>query len=201
MRRAWQFVNGSLTAQIMGTLIATALLAVGASVWQAHTGQPVRWLRSVPVNVWWAIGGGVVVGVFGVLIAIIRRVGANRRHQRADSVIAVTRHPLFGWREFDVDYAEMSWRLVVPRPPSWHRTGALGFNATDARVDGRPRCPKCGTGLEERRTAFGRYRVKCVGCDFEVGQRDSFAVLAPRAERIGQRQLEVAEERQRQSPD
>lgn len=72
----------------------------------------------------------------------------------------------------------MSWRLVVPLPPSWHATGPLGFNAANARVEGRPRCPKCGTGLEEHPTVFGRYRVRCVGCDFSIRQRDSFVVLA-----------------------
>lgn len=147
----------------------------------SRTGQPLALLRRVPANVWWAVGGGVVVAVIAVLVAVIWRTRLNRRYEHADPVIAVTRQPLFGWREFEVEYVGMLWRLVVPLPPSWHATGPLGFSAADARVEGRPRCSKCGTGLEEHRTAFVRYRVRCVGCDFSIRQRYRFEVLAPRA--------------------
>jgi len=46
---------------------------------------------------------------------------------------------------------------------------------------------------------FGPYRVRCVdlGCDISIRQRDSFAVLRPRAELVGQRLLEVAAEHRR----
>ncbi len=199
MKRIWQFVNVNIIAVTLGGILST--LVVGTGIWQALTGAPVTLLRSVPVNVRWAVGGGAVVAVLAVAVAVIARGRSNRTYERSDPVIAVARRPIFGWREFFIDYAGMSWVLVVPRPPSWEPKGPLGFNAGDAKVDGPPRCPKCRTGLEERRTVFGRYRVKCVGCGFEGRQRDSFAVLAPRAERVGQRRLEEAAERQRQLPD
>ncbi len=166
-------------------VLVPATLALGTILLSKHaTGDWLRYLKSMPATGWAVIGG--VVTVWILLVGVCRRAKRVRAEndRRGPLCFSV---PAFGYQEVnEFRYKEVLWAVRVPAPPPWHFGRSEPPFPGDIDVATPPRCPKCKTDLEQKKTFWGRYRWSCPrpGCNFAITNAESFYAECERAEKI-----------------
>ena len=81
--------------------------------------------------------------------------------------------PSGGWETiYKVEHAGVVWNVRVPvQASTFKRREVPTLNALDIEIP--PRCPDCGTELEETKSFWGWYVWKCVNCGFRKRNRDN----------------------------
>jgi len=86
------------------------------------------------------------------------------------------------WMEGEViEYEGVKWQTMIPRIP-------LGTLTPEIAVVPVPRCPNCGTELEEHVGFWGGYIWECVNCGFKKRNKHNF-------DRESARVLKIAKQR------
>jgi ribosomal protein L37AE/L43A len=85
----------------------------------------------------------------------------------------------------EVEYKGVKWDVRAPAPSHYDTQLEYEKRLPDMiDVKKPPKCPKCGVGLEEKKSRIYGYIWKCVGCGFSKRNIDSFYAESERAERI-----------------
>jgi len=134
---------------------------------------------------------GLSIGlVFWLLWAIIDRYAASRRRRTRDSgpyavpSRTASRRHMLRMRHEDVDWrivSLVSW-MDEALPPE-HRHPTL-------HVETPPRCPKCGTELNQSQAFLGSWHWVCPAGDFSTRSSRSFALVAGDVLKLARRTLE-----------
>jgi hypothetical protein len=169
--------------------LAPFLVTGGLAVWGLLRGDARSWMTRASLLVWTGILGGAAVLV---LVASWGMTRPRRRFAPGSPIVRVTRSSPWGYLPFEVPYSGVVWYCRLPRAgPVVHSWASA--DPDDVHVDGRPRCPRCKTELEERpRRLRSGYNWRCVrpGCAFTLRTRDSFAQTIERVEKNARRQVE-----------
>ena len=84
----------------------------------------------------------------------------------------------------------MIWKIILP--PDWRgRILELSnYSPEDIDINYYPRCPDCGTKLEEREGLIFGYIWKCVKCGYKTRNKDSFYDERTRVKKIAESEWE-----------
>jgi len=176
----------SLVVALVVAVLTPVVVAVGS---RAATGDWTAWFRSVP---WWVWTIACALMIAWVAALLVKRRKARLR-QTSGPLIGIVSTPLYGWVEVGrIPYQRVIWVVRLPAPPpwGWSPEEAPG-GAGDVDVSTPPRCPLCGTELEESRSFWWGYNWNCVSCGFSKRNRESFYTEVYRVERLARRDLEV----------
>lgn len=129
----------------------------------------------------------VCIGLFFwfLLILFIRRAQSNR----ATKVRFVATPPQFGYTELsEYEHKDVFWPVRVPANPlSRNLSGQSITNPSDVTIGIPPRCPKCKTELDERKTFWRGYKWICPDCGFSKHNKNDFHSERDRVEKIVRR--------------
>ncbi|MFX0208573.1 MAG: hypothetical protein ACFFDT_21505 [Candidatus Hodarchaeota archaeon] len=148
------------------------------------TGDVLNWFSRIPDWGWNAFVG--FIGVW-IIIVLIR----NRLESIKPSGVRATTISRYGYEEIgEIDYEGVKWKVIapLPHPSSFNRSPDL--TPSRIRVSIPPRCPECGTKLEESKSFWGGYNWECVGCGFKKRSRESYYTIDDRVEKLAQRDVE-----------
>ena len=191
----WEKGNGKLWGKmpkiedLLNKLIYPLLVAILTPILASfgsylNTGDVLNWFNRVPD---WGLK--VFIGFIGLWIAIV--LIRKRFESIKPSGVVVTSASRFGYEEIgELDYEGVKWKVIapLPHPSSFNRSPDL--TPSRIRVRTPPRCPECGTKLEESKSFWGGYIWECVGCGFKKRSKESFYTVDDRVEKLAQRDVE-----------
>ena len=180
MQTGIRFVRDAAAAAL-GLVVGTALIS--SASWLL-TG---RWTAWFGIFRWgWVL---VAVGAALLLWVLVKFLFPSRGGSSVPR--ALGRHMPFPYgvpvAQFSGSFDGVVWayRGVILGPPPNHGDPQPDIEPSTLEVDLPPRCPICGTDIEEGR--FSRlYRWKCVGCGWRKLKRRSYYDLADTAQRFFQ---------------
>lgn len=106
--------------------------------------------------------------------------------------------PTWGYIDFaEIELFDVKWRIKAPAPAPYSMEGFDPDKVPPGQIDidTPPRCPKCGTELEEKKNFWGVYNWDCVACGFRTSNNDSYYTVSDKVERIVKRQMELKNEK------
>lgn len=177
---------------VLGETIVTSIgLAIAAVVIgflsKMINGDWLGWFKKIPWFAW------LIVLLLLLLYIIYIRIQSRMQQLRGFGVGAIAMSsPRYGWVHIGkMDYADVQWLVRVPRPSGLSRSlEDENISSKSIEVDVPPRCPECGTELEEYPSFWGGYSWNCVSCRFRKHKRNSYYVIAKQAEKIARREWE-----------
>jgi len=90
----------------------------------------------------------------------------------------------------EIKYQGVIWKIIVS--PDW--TGKIlelsNYSSEDIDINFSPRCPDCGTKLEEREGLICGYIWKCVKCGYKTRNKDSSYIERTRVKKIAESEWE-----------
>lgn len=105
--------------------------------------------------------------------------------------VGVARIPVYGISKLaEFEYCNVKWDICYPNSSPYGLGPAVRIIPEDITVRIPPRCPKCGTELEESNNFWGGFTWKCVRCGFSKRNKDDQYIESDRAERIAKRLYE-----------
>ena len=140
-----------------------------------------------------------VCSVWCAVALVVRRI-SRLRQRNQPAVVPAFALPPWGYKTVgELPFRGVIWRMRVPAVSPWQRDLMDESGSDGLRVDVElpPRCPKCGTEIEETETFFGKYRWTCIQCGYAVKNALSYDYEVSRAERLGQARWEKLQEQER----
>jgi hypothetical protein len=182
--RLLEILLKSIVAPLVVVVLTPTALALGS---RFCTGDSTAWFRSFP---WWMWTVACVLIIAWVAVILVNRRRACLRRQ-GGRLIASLSGPIGGWVKVGhMPYQGVLWVVRLPAPPRWGLAPQEAPLPADVDVSAHPRCPLCGTELEESKSFWGGYNWKCVGCGFSKRNRETFYTEASRVERLARRDFE-----------
>lgn len=89
----------------------------------------------------------------------------------------------------NMPHAGVIWKIIGLKEYPWDTRETI--NPEQIEVEETPRCPECGTELEQTQTFFKKYSWNCVNCGFSYKNSDSFSVEKERARKKAKREWEI----------
>lgn len=188
MKKMIESLLENLIYPLLVLVLSPMAVALGSTI---VTGNWREWFGLIPKGVW----GLLLLGVFawGAAILVRKRL---KQIRKSDVGPLVGFLPRWGWIAIgEQEYAGVIWEVRVPKPDpyfsAYFSKGVPRISPSEIDIATPPRCPNCGTELEQSRSFFIGYVWKCVRCGFKKRNRDSFFGEAERVERIARREWEV----------
>jgi predicted RNA-binding Zn-ribbon protein involved in translation (DUF1610 family) len=177
---------GVFILAIFSGLATAGIIAVWS---QVRTGSLTSYFTNIPQLYW------LVVGVILLMIVILGLVRARLRAISPRGVfVAIPENPPGGWQDVsEMNYAGVKWKIQLPRRAPWEYpdTHARNLRSDRMQVAVPPRCPSCGTELEQSKSFFWGYKWKCPSCGFSKRNGRSYYDERESVERIARRQMET----------
>ncbi|GEM_PF-1928145 len=194
-----QFLRDKIIAPLVVTLLNNivyplvapilTLIIIGIAS-KITTGDRMKWFGRISTIIW--IIFGVFLCLWFILIVIRKRIKEIQKLN--DDRILAASNPTFGWTSVgEFNYSGVVWVVRVPAPAPWD-FGPSKISPSSIDVETPPRCPKCKTELEQSHSFWGGYVWKCVGCELQKRNRDSYYREAERAKKIARREWEKRQE-------
>jgi hypothetical protein len=174
----------SVVMPLVVAVLTPAALALGSRL---TTGDWSAWLRWVPRWVW-IIACALTIAWLAALVVKRRKA---RLRQTGGVFIGGVPTPVHGWLDVGrITYQGVTWVVRLPAPR--HQLAPVDPPGPgDVDVTTPPRCPVCGTELEESKSFWWGYNWKCVRCGFSKRNRESFYSEVSRVERVARREFEL----------
>jgi ribosomal protein L37AE/L43A len=170
---------------IIGTPIATAIVS------KIKTGAWGKFFNEIP-NYYWYIFIFMGTIWIGILWNAKRR--KKIEEENSSSGVMIFSVPFGGYIDFaEIELFKVKWRILLPAPDpysSFEKFDHDNISPKQIEIDTPPRCPKCGTELEERRSFFGKYNWNCVGCGFNTKNSENYYAISEKVKKIVKRQFE-----------
>jgi ribosomal protein L37AE/L43A len=180
-----QFLLDKIVAPLVVALLTPIIIGVASKI---NTGDWIKWFGLIPKTFW--IIFGIVIVLWVIIIAIRNRVKQLQELDAGPGVFVVS-IPTSEWVIIGkLNYAGVVWRVRAPALATRESFNSSRISPSSIEVETPPRCPKCGTELEESRSFWGGYIWKCVGCGFQKRNRDSYYREKDRVEKIARREWE-----------
>lgn len=184
------FLNNFLYPFLVAILtpLITALLS------NFSTGSYTTWFTQVPSFYWQFF---IAVIGFWFLFILVRN---RQKELKKGPGIGVLNIPAYGIHKIaDINYDGVKWEVCYPNPPPYSLVRNETINPNEIIVTSPPRCPKCGTELEESKSFWRGYVWKCVRCGFSKRSKENKYVVSERAEKIAKRHFEEELEKSNKS--
>lgn len=167
MKALSNWLLNKIIAPVITGLIIFIVTSIGS---KASTGNWLEWFATIPKPVWVTVGTLLVLWILAS--AIHHRMKRLRKENQPP--VSLRFPPPGGWKSIDtIEYANVIWDVRVPvRASTFKRREVLTLDALDIAIP--PRCPDCGTELEEMKSFWGWYVWKCVSCGFRKRNCDDF---------------------------
>ena len=136
-----------------------------------------------------------VIILMASLILTILGFAIHRRLKRIRSnrfgpMVSVVSTPAFGWMDIGTyTYKGVKWTVQKPAPSPFSSDEGLTLSPNEIEVELPPRCPICGTELEEKKRFLWGHKWFCVGCKFTKVNSESYYTESERVERIIRRDI------------
>ncbi len=181
-----RFLFDRLLLPLIVALLTPAVLGFASKL---RTGEWINLFGRVSPMFWRVFATFIFLWIVVVLVrARLREV----RRRNSPPKVLVSGTSLLGWKSvMKVRYAGVMWIVKAPVSESSSSFNPTKVPASGIRVVIPPRCPRCGTELEESFSFWGWYVWQCVGCGFRRRSREGFYREGERAERIARREWEV----------
>lgn len=173
-----------LLDKIIGPLVVYILwLLITSILSKMNTGDWLQFFRRISITTWLIAG---IVFLAWIIFVVIRNRIKYIKNLDAGPPIFVSHTPVYGWVDIRaaIDYAGVKWRIIAPAPRPGEIFNPVMVPPSMIEVRTPPRCPKCGTELEESRRFWGSYIWKCVSCGEEIKNRDSYDRVVERVKKI-----------------
>jgi hypothetical protein len=126
--------------------------------------------------------------VWITLILIRNRIKRNKEYNMKSNSCSES-ITIYGYRNIsEIILYKVKWKINVPNLGHFEN---YEYSPEDIVIDTPPRCPTCGTKLEEQKRIWRGYSWSCVLCDFKVINRDNFNAVKNKVKKIAERQLEM----------
>ncbi len=178
-QKLWDIIKLVITA-----LLPTIITVIGS---QITTGDWRVWFSYVPFAIIPLATWQILFLFFFIFIIIIFIYKRIKYLKNIDSPIAIGFPSApFGWISLGtLEYRGVTWRVTAPKDEPWGN-----YSISRIEVETPPRCSKCGTEIEQSHSFWGGYIWKCVGCNFEQRNRDSYYDEGRRAGKIARNEFE-----------
>lgn len=183
MKAVVNWLLDKIIVPILLMVLAPIVTSIGSKV---STGNWFEWFATTSVLVWVILA---IIFVPWIVFAIHRRI----KHLRKEdwSPVSLRFAPSGGWRTIDtIKYAGVIWNIRVPVINYTFKRKEV-LTSHDLDIETPPRCPNCGTELEQVHSFWGWYVWKCVGCGFRKHNRESYYKEEERVKKIAKRQFEM----------
>ncbi len=182
----------STAMAIAVTIFVPFITAIFSSI---KTGNWLNYFKQIPD--WGYNLFGIIIIAWFVLQVIYKRYKNLNNHFSLPIKTSST------WGDIPIaefSYYGVIWVVLAPAPHPWLDSLLIkDINPDNVEVDLPPRCPKCKTKLDQKKTFLGFWSWYCVSCDFKTFKKDSFYIAENGATMIAQRQVEKIQEEQRNS--
>jgi len=180
-----RFFLDKIVAPLLVMLLTPVAISIGSKI---VTGDWLKWFVLIP-NILWIVSGLFIL-LWIIVIAIRKRVKQLRKLD-ANSGIFVIPNPFWKWIPIgELNYAGVVWIFCAPAPDPWEDLNPSRIYSSSIVVKIPPRCPRCGTEIEESHSFWGGYIWRCVKCGFRKRNRGSYYKESDRAEKIAKREWE-----------
>lgn len=157
------------------------LVIISLMVFSVITGGILSWWMQNP----FLLIIPVILLVLLSLVFLIFRIVDQKRRSNRFHIVGI-QNPLWGWRYLDdISYVGVIWKIRVPKNNQFDIFEIQDLKGLIAETP--PRCPVCGTELEESKNIWGRYVWSCVNQDFKKSSKNNFYSESDRAEKIARR--------------
>jgi ribosomal protein L37AE/L43A len=174
-----------IVCPLMVALLTPIIIGIASKV---STGDWIKWFSLIPRAA--RIIFGLVIFLWVIVIAIRSRV-KQLQNLDAGPAIFVISTPIFGLVTIGkLNYAGLVWVIRAPAPALWKSFTPSEISPSSIEVETPPRCPKCGTEIEESHSFWGGYIWRCVRCDFKKRNRNNYYREEERAEKVARREWE-----------
>jgi ribosomal protein L37AE/L43A/uncharacterized membrane protein len=89
----------------------------------------------------------------------------------------------------DMPHAGVIWKIIGLKEYPWDTRETI--TPEQIEIEETPRCPECGTELEQTQTFFKKYLWSCVNCDFNLKNSSGFSIERARARKKAMRDWEI----------
>lgn len=167
--------------QILVTLFIPIAAAIGSKL---ATGDWLEWFAA-PKNLVWVILA-IILWVVGS--AIYRRIKHLREQNQPPVSLRFARSG--GWKTIHkIKHAGVNWHVRIP-VDDYALKDRERPTVSDLDIEIPPRCPECGTKIEETESFWPGYIWKCVKCGFHKRNRDSYLKEERRVTNLAERWFE-----------
>ena len=164
-----------LVIPLLLAVLTPVAVALGSKI---VSGSWTEWIERVPIPAWIVFGTAMLLWIAGVLVR--KRLKAIRESEIDYMPFGWV--PRYGYLEvYELEHAGVSWTVRAPaRSPYlrafYPREGSYleSFSSSQLDIAIPPKCPKCGTELEEEPRFFGGYKWECIRCGFKKRNKDNF---------------------------
>jgi hypothetical protein len=190
MKAFFNWLLDKIIAPIITGLVIFIVTSIGS---KASTGNWLMWFTTIPKPVWVTVA---TLLVLWILASAIHRRIKHLRKENWSPPKPLRWESLGGWENiFPIKYAGVIWNVRVPVETStFKRRVVLTLSALDIEIP--PRCPDCGTKLEQAESFWGRYVWKCLNCRFHKRNRDNFSKEERRVIKLAERRFEEIQQSQ-----
>lgn len=182
MKAVVKWLLENIVVPILLIVLAPAITTIVSKV---STDDWFKFFSTTPVVVWAILA---IILVPWTMYAIHHRTKHIQEENWSSKPLRFK--PSGGWKSIDtVKYADVIWNVRVPvQASTFRRSEVVTRDALDIEIP--PRCPKCGTELEQTKNFWGRYVWKCVNCGFHKRNRDDFSREERRVIKLARKQFD-----------
>jgi hypothetical protein len=174
-------MSDKLFDKLLIPLLITVLTPIAAALGsKIVSGSWTEWIEKVPIPAWRVFG---IAMLLWVVVLVYKRLKAVRESEIGHTTSVVI--PPYGWTEVgELEHAGVLWTVCAPAPEPWETFDPMSVSSSELNIAIPPKCPKCGTELEEKPRFLGGYKWKCIRCGFKKRNKDKFDREERRALRV-----------------
>lgn len=143
---------------VLSIIIATLIIAI---VGQIIKDDWTTYYNYLPKWVW-------ILGIIAfILVNFLTPLKFTKKNKKNNSVFVAVNNPIFGYQKHSkLRYKNVDWYARFPKRNSWD-VDASRIDPEIIEIEEFPYCPNCDNiELDEKKSRFGKYKWKCIGCGF-----------------------------------
>jgi hypothetical protein len=176
IKKVIQFFLDKIIPPLLVALLSPIVVGITS---QIITGDWTRCFSTKLLIIW----GASIIALI-IAFAIYKRIKHLREENSVPRSYVITTST-WGWIDIgSYNYADVVWKIRIPAPSPLKNFRLSEISPYDITVDVPPRCPNCGTEIEQSRRFWGGYIWKCPRGDFKKINRDSYSRESERVEKL-----------------
>lgn len=182
------FLKHPIVVRTLPPLIIILILSIFSQIVSDNWAE---WFSNIP-DYFWIIITLIIIGWI-IYSAVQKRLNAMENEGGRFGGLFIPSAPIFGWVIIGKEkYADVLWNVRLPSSAVEGHIDSSDSSPENIDIALPPRCPKCETEIEESPKFLGGFLWRCVACDFQTGNKDSYTIESNRVRKIAKRKFEAA---------